>query len=45
MAIEKNQNPGGHFGAISNQLNSIANLAHLAHFLGKWAELAVLFSW
>ena len=29
----------------SYQLNSTANLAHLAHFLGKWAGLAVLFSW
>ena len=29
----------------SCQLNSTANLAHLANFLGKWAELAVLFSW
>ena len=27
MAIEKNQNPGSH------QLNSIANSAHLAHFV------------
>ena len=27
------------------QLNSTANLAYLAHFLGKWARLAVLFSW
>ena len=44
MAIEKNQNPGGRFGAMY-QLNSTANLAHLAHFLGKWAVLAVLFSW
>ena len=26
------------------QLNSIANSAHLAHFLGGLAELAVLFS-
>ena len=33
----------GPFG--SYQLNSIANLAHLAHFLGKWARLAVLLSW
>ena len=29
----------------SYQLNSAANSAHFAQFLGKWAELAVLFSW
>ena len=29
----------------SYQLNSTSNLAHLAHFLGKWAGLAVMFSW
>ena len=29
----------------SYQLNSTANSAHLAHFGGKQAELAVLFSW
>ena len=28
----------------SYQLNSTANLANSAHFLGKWAGLAVLFS-
>ena len=28
----------------SYQLNSTGNLAHLAHFLGKWAGLAVLFN-
>ena len=44
MVIEKNQNPGGHFAA-TYQLNSTANLAPLAHFLGKWAGLALLFSW
>ena len=44
MGIEKIKILGGHFGATSNQLNSTASLAHLAHFLGKWAELAVLFS-
>ena len=27
------------------KLNSTANLAHVAHFLGKWAGFAVLFSW
>ena len=27
------------------QLNSAASLANLAYFLGKWAGLAVLFSW
>ena len=27
------------------ELNSTANSAHLAQFLGKWAGLAVLFSW
>ena len=40
MAINKNQNPGGRFGA-----NRKANSAHLAHFHSKWARLAVLFSW
>ena len=29
----------------SYQLNSTANLANLAQFWGKWAGLAVLFSW
>ena len=29
----------------SYQLNSTADLANLAHFWGKWAGLAVLFSW
>ena len=29
----------------SCQLNSTANSAHLAHFYGELAELAVLFSW
>jgi hypothetical protein len=29
----------------SCQLNSTANSAHSARFLGKWAKLAVLFSW
>ena len=32
----------GPFG--SYQLNSIANSAHFAWYLGKWAKLAVLFS-
>ena len=27
------------------ELTSTANSAHLAHFLGKWAKLAVLFRW
>ena len=41
MAIEKIKI----LGAVwSNQLNSTANSAHLAHFLGGLAELAVLFS-
>ena len=40
MAIEKNQNPGGHFGATHS-----ANPAHLPQKWAKWAELAVLFSW
>ena len=44
MAIVKNQNPGSPFGA-TYQLNSTADLANLAQFLGKWAELTVLFSW
>ena len=29
----------------SYQLNSTANLAHLAHFHGEQAEVAVLFCW
>ena len=29
----------------SYQLNNTANSAHLAHFHGELAELAVLFSW
>ena len=29
----------------SYQLNSTANSDHLAHFRGKWAGLAVMFSW
>ena len=29
----------------SYQLNSTANLAHFAQFLGKWAKLSVLLSW
>ena len=29
----------------SYQLNSTANLARFAQFLGKWAKLTVLFSW
>jgi hypothetical protein len=29
----------------SHQVNSTANLAYLAHFLGKWAGLVVLSSW
>ena len=29
----------------SYQLNSTADLANLAQFLGKWAGLTVLFSW
>jgi hypothetical protein len=29
----------------SYQLNSTANSTHFARFFGKWAELAVLFSW
>jgi hypothetical protein len=42
MAIEKINILGAFW---SYQLNSTTNLAHLAHFLGKWAGLAVLFSW
>ena len=30
---------------LSYQLNSTAHPAHLAHFCGKWAGLAELFSW
>jgi hypothetical protein len=40
MAIEKNQNPGGHFGATSMPIQPIYQ-----EYLAKWAELAVLFSW
>ena len=29
----------------SYQLNSTTNSAHFAQFFGKWAKLAVLFSW
>ena len=29
----------------SYQLYSTANVAYLAHFLGKWERLAILFSW
>ena len=33
-------------GAVwSYQLNSTANSAHFAGFLGEWAKLAVLFRW
>ena len=31
-------------GAVLD-LKSTANSAHFARFLGKWAKLAVLFSW
>ena len=41
MAIVKDQNPGSPFGATC-QLNSTADLANLAQFLGKWAGLAML---
>ena len=41
-----NQKKSKSWGSFwSYQLNSTANLAHLAHFLGKWAGLAALFSW
>ena len=43
MAIKKKSKSWWPFW--SYQLNSTANLANLAQFLGKWAELAVLFSW
>ena len=43
MAFEKRSKSWGPFW--SYQLNSTATLANLAHFLGKWAELAVLSSW
>jgi hypothetical protein len=43
MAIEKKSK---FWGLIwSYQLNITANSAHFAHFLGKQAELSVLFSW
>ena len=42
MAIEKIKILGPFW---SYQLNSTANSAHLAHFHGELAELAVLFSW
>ena len=43
MAVEKIKI----LGAVLEltRLNSTANLAHFAHFLGKWAGLAELFSW
>ena len=40
MAVEKMQILGA---VLEYPLNSTANLAHLAHFCGKWAGLAVLF--
>ena len=40
MAIEKIKNLGSVL-----ELNSTANSAYLAHFCGKWAVLAVLYSW
>ena len=43
IAIEKNQNPGGHFWRYL--LNSTANPAHLPQIWTKWAELAVQFNW
>jgi hypothetical protein len=42
MAIKKSK-PWGPFW--SYQLNSNANLANSAHFLGKWAKLALLTIW
>ena len=42
MAIEKIKILGA---VLSYQVNSTANSAHLAHLLGKWAGLALLFSW
>jgi len=42
MAVEKIKTLGRFW---SYQLNSTANSAHSARFLGKWAKLAVLFSW
>ena len=42
MAIEKIKIMGPLW---SYQLNCTANSAPLAYFCGKWAELAVLFSW
>ena len=41
MAIEKIKILGAF---LSYQLNCTANSAHLAHFCGKWAGLAVLSS-
>ena len=37
MAVEKKSKSCG--------LNSTANSAHFARYLGKWAKLSVLFSW
>ena len=42
MAIEKLKSLGP---VWSYRLKGTANSAHLAHFGGEWAELAVLFSW
>ena len=42
MAIEKIKILGA---VLELPHNSTTNSAHLAHFRGEWAELAVLFSW
>ena len=43
--LKKKSKSLGPFWFWSYQLNSTANQANLPHFLGKWAGLAVLFSW
>ena len=42
MAVEKIKIRGPFW---SYQLNSTAKSAHFPRFLGKWAKLALLFSW
>jgi hypothetical protein len=39
------KNTPPHFMKKKQPLNSTANSAHFARFVGKWAKLAVLFIW
>jgi hypothetical protein len=41
----KKSNSWGPFWSYLLNSDSTANSAHFAGFLGKWAKLAVLFSW